>query len=88
MTLVWGRVVPSFEALLYQPKTLLHGTLMYRKDVVQEFKYDEQKQRGSDYDLMLRVMSAGYTGASLERIVLLRRMHRTNMTRWSARPKN
>jgi glycosyltransferase involved in cell wall biosynthesis len=78
------RAVPgkafSPEAILYTGSVLAHGTLMLDAEVYRHFRYNERLLAGSDYNLVLRLASAGVQLAHSGHFHILRRLHESNLT--------
>ncbi len=70
----------SFAAMFGTGRVIMHPALMIERGVFTVFRYDESRQAGIDYALLLRMTYLGlhlrHTGSH----VLLRRLHGQNMT--------
>jgi glycosyltransferase involved in cell wall biosynthesis len=58
-----------------QGKVTLHGSALYRRDVLARLPYDESLALGSDYDLHIRMTLAGMRVPHSCRFHVLRRLH-------------
>ena len=70
----------SSNAVLYSSAVLLHPTLMVRRDLLARFPYNERFRAGSDYNLLLRMASAGVKLQHTGEFHILRRLHGENLT--------
>ena len=70
----------SAAAVLYAGAVLLHPTLMVRQDILARFPYNEELRAGSDYNLVLRLATAGVTLRHTGEFHILRRLHESNLT--------
>lgn len=66
----------DIDKLLQRPgKVTLHGTALYRRDVLARLRYDERLTLGSDYDLSMRMVLAGIEIPHTGYFHCLRRLH-------------
>lgn len=79
MTLFSGRK-SEHATVLNGGKVSYHATLLIETDVLRAVGYDEAFQSGSDYNLSLRLMKSGVNMVHSGEIVLLRRLHRRQVT--------
>lgn len=79
MTLFKGRK-SEHATVLNGGKVSYHATLLIETDVLRAVRYDEAFQSGSDYNLSLRLMKSGVSMVHSGEIVLLRRLHRRQVT--------
>lgn len=79
MTLFSGRK-SEHATVLNGGKVSYHATLLIETDALRAVKYDEAFQSGSDYNLALRLMKSGVNMVHSGEIVLLRRLHRRQVT--------
>jgi glycosyltransferase involved in cell wall biosynthesis len=71
----------SPAALMHAGSVLLHPTLMLDKRVYERFPYNERMLAGSDYNLVMRLASAGIVLDHTGYFHILRRFHDANLTR-------
>ncbi|MFC0342492.1 glycosyltransferase family 2 protein [Paracoccus niistensis] len=70
----------SMAAMFATGKVIVHAGLMVEKNIFQVFRYDETRNAGIDYALLLRLTFLGLQLTHTGRFALLRRMHGSNMT--------
>ncbi|MBN1607197.1 MAG: glycosyltransferase [Polyangiaceae bacterium] len=81
-----GHMVPnsgaefSYDALLFRPKTIVHGASMLPRSLLRAFPYDEELPAGVDYNLFLRLAKAGLQMRHTQHMHILRRLHGANLT--------
>lgn len=79
MTLFNGRL-SEHATVLNGGKVSYHATLLIETDALRAIRYDEAFQSGSDYNLSLRLMKSGVKMVHSGEVVLLRRLHRRQVT--------
>lgn len=79
MTLFPGRPA-ELASVLNGAKVFYHATLLIETDALRAIKYDEAFESGSDFNLALRLMKSGMKLAHCGDVVLLRRLHRRQVT--------
>lgn len=79
MSLFPGRSA-ELASVLNGAKVFYHATLLIESNALRAVKYDEAFQSGSDFNLALRLMKAGVKLAHCGDVVLLRRLHRRQVT--------
>ena len=60
-----------------------HPSVMMRKDVLQQYKYNEEQVHSQDWDLWLRMVSDGKIVEKINAPVLLYRIHKNSVTKIS-----
>jgi glycosyltransferase involved in cell wall biosynthesis/predicted O-methyltransferase YrrM len=70
----------SLATILLGGKMMVHAGSMIRRDVLLRLPYNEDYAYGSDYDLNLRLVEAGYRLNHTGTYVILRRIHGANVT--------
>jgi len=70
----------SHAAVLYTNAVVTHASIMIRKDVLERFPYNEMLRAGTDYNLVLRMATAGVVLNHTGEYHILRRLHDTNLT--------
>ena len=71
----------DIEKLMRQPgKVTLHGTALYRRDVLARVPYDESLVLSSDHHLHVRMTLAGIRIPHTSRFHVLRRLHRASVS--------
>ena len=60
-----------------------HPTVMIRKNVLQQYKYNENQAYSQDWDLWLRLVSDGIIIEKINKPVLLYRIHKNSVTKIS-----
>lgn len=70
----------SLERWIWMPSPLIHPTVMFRKKIIEQFEYDVTLAAAQDYDLWLRLHSAGVKIDNLPKVLLLYRVHSGNVS--------
>lgn len=66
------------ERWVWMPSPLIHPTVMFKKKIAQQFSYDVAFIAAQDYELWLRMYSAGVTIDNVSEILLRYRVHGEN----------
>lgn len=72
--------IPSFIQALEKGGAPGHGTWLVRTEVLRSIRYDETISSGVDNNLFLRMLKSGYKFAHCGKPVLLRRIHKSQVT--------
>lgn len=70
----------ELASVLNGSKVFYHAALLVNTDLLRAVKYDESFQSGSDFNLALRLMKVGAKLLHCGDVVLLRRLHRRQVT--------
>ncbi|KMS58867.1 hypothetical protein V473_10880 [Sphingobium cupriresistens LL01] len=79
-----GKVPFSLASMLFNPAVLLHPTVLIRRDVAVRHKYFEDFESGSDYNWMARIAASGVHLRHCNHVLILRRIHDSNMTKYNS----
>jgi glycosyltransferase involved in cell wall biosynthesis len=70
----------QIKALLPYTNCIAHPSIVIRTDIAKEFLYDEKQINNEDWDLWMRLASAGYKIAKINESLLKYRLHVNSMT--------
>lgn len=79
-----GKSPFSLASILFNPGVLLHPTVLIRRDVATRYKYFEDFESGSDYNWMARIAASGVILKHTGHVLILRRIHAENMTKYNS----
>ena len=70
----------SFESILFAGHVLIHPAMMIRRQLLEQFPYDENFKYGTDWLMNMSVASAGAHFRHCGEYLIVRRMHGKNVT--------
>lgn len=78
----------AIKAMLPWKNCIAHPTIMIRKEILQEYRYNEKQLHSQDWDLWLRLAADGKIIEKIPEPVLLYRIHADSVTSLSNKKKS